>query len=77
MCLEKSERNCLTSYFVVQCSIPREFFFIRVFKAVLSSELLVDQEQKNANCNQQKTRLEASKPSNVFTKALNTSKHLE
>ena len=39
----------------------RVFIFIRVFEGVLSSEL-VDQEQKNANGNQQKTRLEASKP---------------
>ena len=49
-------------------------FFIRVFKGVLSSEFkekseLVDQEQKNANGNQQKTRLEASKPPTYFTTA--------
>ena len=47
------------------------FFFICVFKGVLSSEL-VDQEQKNANGNQQKTRHEASKPpTTYFTTALN------
>ena len=44
-------------------------FFIRMFKGVLSPEL-VDQEQKNANGNQQKTRLEASKPPTYFTTAL-------
>ena len=35
MCLEKSEHKLL-----VQCSNPREFFFIRVFKGVLSSEFV-------------------------------------
>ena len=60
MCLEKSERNCLTCY-LYNAAILASLFFIRVFKGVLSSEL-VDQEQKNANGNQQKTRLEASKP---------------
>ena len=35
MCLEKSEHKSL-----VQCSNPREFFFIRVFKGVLSSEFV-------------------------------------
>ena len=53
MCLEKSEHKLL-----VQCSNPREFFFIRVFKGVLSSEF-VDYEQKKTNDNQQKTRLSA------------------
>ena len=68
MCSEKSEHNCLTHKLLVQCSNHREYFFIRVVKGVLSSEL-VDQEQKNANGNQQKTRLEASKPPTYFTTA--------
>ena len=54
MCSEKSEHNCVTSYWY-DAAILASFFFIRVFKGVLSSEL-VDQEQKNANGNQQKTR---------------------
>ena len=40
-----------------------------MFKGVLSSEA-IGQEQKNANGNQQKTRLEASKPPTYFTTAL-------
>ena len=48
---------------VVQCSNPREFLFIRVFKGVLSSALV---NKKNANSNQPKTRLEASKPPTYF-----------
>ena len=68
MCLEKSERNCLTSY-LYNAAILASYFFIRVFQGVLSSEL-VDQEQKNANGNQQKTRLEASKPPSVFSTAV-------
>ena len=68
MCSEKSEHNCLTSYWYV-AAILRSFFFSRVFKGVLSVEL-VDQEQKNANGNQQKTHLEASKPPTYFTTAL-------
>ena len=40
-----------------------------MFKGVLSSES-IGQEQKNANGNQQKTRLEASKPPTYFTTAL-------
>ena len=35
MCLEKSKHKLL-----VRCSNPREFFFIRVFKGVLSSEFV-------------------------------------
>ena len=68
MCLEKSERICLTSY-LYDAAILASFFFIRVFKGVLSSEF-VDKEQKKTNGNQQKTRLEASKPPTVFTTAL-------
>ena len=68
MCLEKSERNSLTSYWY-NAAILASFFFIRVFKGMFSSEL-VDQEQKNANGNQRKTRLEASKPPTYFTTAL-------
>ena len=74
MCLEKSERNCLTSC-LYNAAILASFLFIRVFKEVLSSEL-VDQEQKNANGDQQKTRLEASKPPTVFTTALMALGHL-
>ena len=44
MCLKKSERNCLTSY-LHNAAILASFFLIRVFKGILSSEL-VDQEQK-------------------------------
>ena len=68
MCLEKSKRNCLTSN-LYNAAVLASLFLIRVFKGVLSSEL-VDQEQKNANDNQQKTRLEASKPPTYFTTAL-------
>ena len=39
MCLEKSGRNCLTSYFY-NAAILVSFFFIRVFKGVLSSEFV-------------------------------------
>ena len=39
MCLEKSERNCLTSY-LYDAAILASFFFIRVFKGVLSSEFV-------------------------------------
>ena len=46
MCLEKS------------AAILASFFFIRMFKGVLSSEF-VDKEQKKTNVNQQKTRLSA------------------
>ena len=35
MCLDKYERNCLTSY-LYKCSNPREFFFIRVFRACIN-----------------------------------------
>ena len=61
---------------LVLCSNSREFFFIRVFKGVLSSEL-VDQEETNANGNQQKPRLEASKPSTYFTTDLTRHHTLE
>ena len=37
MCLEKSERATVLQ---VTCSNPREFFFVRVFKGVLSSEFV-------------------------------------
>ena len=43
------------------CSMP----LIRVFCRVLSSEL-VERKQNNTNNNQQKTRLEASKPSTYY-----------
>ena len=39
MCLEKSERNCLTSY-LYNAAIFASFFFIRAFKGVLSSEFV-------------------------------------
>ena len=68
MCFEKSKRNCLTSY-LHNAAILASLFFIRLFKGVLSSEF-VDQEQKNVNGNQQKTRLEASKPPTYFTTAI-------
>ena len=58
MCLEKSERNCLTSYLYN----PREFFFIRVFKGVLSSEL-VNQEQKKRTVTSKK---HASRPASLL-----------
>ena len=67
-CSEKSEHNCLTSY-RYKAAILASFCFIRVFKEVLSSEF-VQLEQKHNNCNQQKTRLEASKLPAVFTPAL-------
>ena len=41
MCFEKSEHKLL-----VQCSNPREFFFIRVFKGVLSSEFVTRNKKK-------------------------------
>ena len=62
-------RTQLSYKLQVQGSNTREFFFIRVFKEVLSSEF-VQLEQKHNNCNQQKTRLEASKLPAVFTPAL-------
>ena len=65
---EKSEHNCLTSYWY-NTAILAIFFLIRVFEGVLSSEL-VDQEHKYANGNHQKTCLEASKPPTYFTTAL-------
>ena len=64
MCSEKSERNCITSYWY-SVAILASFFLFACLK-VLSSEL-VDQEQKNASGNQQKTRLEASKPPTYYT----------
>ena len=67
MCLEKSEGNCLTSYLYNAAIFAS--FFIRVFKGVLSSES-VDQEQKHVNGNEQKSRLEASKPPIVFTRVV-------
>ena len=39
MYLEKSERNCLTSYLLYNAAI-HAFFFFRVFKEVLSSEFV-------------------------------------
>ena len=60
--------NALSYKLLVKYSNPREFFFLDVFKEVLSSEL-VGQKQKKTNDNQQKTRLEASKTPTVFTTA--------
>ena len=59
-CLERSERNSLTGY-RYNAAILVSFYFIRVFKGVLSSEL-VDQEQKIGTVTSKKSRLEASKP---------------
>ena len=50
-------KNLNTSY-LYNAAILASFFFIRVFKGVLSSEF-VDKEQKKTNDNQQKTRLSA------------------
>ena len=68
MCSEKSQHNCLVNYWY-NAAILASLFFICAFKGMLSSEL-VDQEHKNANGNQQKTRLEASKSPTFFTTAL-------
>ena len=38
MCLEKSERNCLTSY-LYNAAILASFFFVRVFKGVVQMTL--------------------------------------
>ena len=63
MCSEKSEHNCLTSYWYTAALLARFFLFAclrRCFSLNLSSR------NKKKNGNQQKTRLEASKPSTAF-----------
>ena len=61
MCLEKSERNCLTSYLYNAANLA-SFFFIRVFKGVLSSEF-VDYKQKKRTVTSKK---HASRPANLL-----------
>ena len=63
MCLEKSKLSCLRKQVYIAAILAR-LIFIRVFEGMLLYELVV-QEQKNTNGNQQKTRLEASKPPTV------------
>ena len=70
MCSEKSEHNCLTSYWFTACSNPREFFLFVCLRRGFSLNL--SNRNKKNNCNQQKTRLEATKPPTVFTTALIT-----
>ena len=72
MCSEKSEHNCLTSYWYTAAILARFFLFAclrRCFSLNLSSR------NKKNNGNQQKTRLEASKPPTVFTTALKQNKN--
>ena len=67
MCSEKSEHNCLTSFWYTAAILPIFFLFAclrRCFSLNLSNR------NKKNNGNQQKTRLEASKPPTVFTTAL-------
>ena len=63
MCLEKSKLSCLRKQVYIAAILAR-LIFIRVFEGMLLYELVV-QEQKKTNGNQQKTRLEASKPLTV------------
>ena len=68
MCSEKSEHNCLTSYWYTAAILARFFLFVclrRCFSLTLSNG-----NKKKPYGNQQKTRLEASKPPTVFTIAL-------
>ena len=69
MCLENSERNCPYKL-LVQCSNPLSPCVKRCFRLSLSTR------NKKNERNQQKTRLEASKPPTVFTTALNVIKRL-
>ena len=66
MCSGKSEHNCLTSYWHNAAILARFLLFAclrRCFSLNLSN-------RNKKNGNQQKTRLEASKPPTVFTTAL-------
>ena len=66
-CVRKSERNCLTTY-LYNAAILASFFFFACLKGCL--RLSLSTRKKKTNDNQQKTRLEASKPSTtVFTTA--------
>ena len=67
ICSEKSEHNCLTSYWYTAAILASFFLFVclrRCFSLNLSNG------NKKNNANQQKTRLEAIKPPTVFITAL-------
>ena len=60
MCSEKYEHNCLTSYWY-NAAILASFFLFACLRRCFSLNL--SNRNKNKKGNQQKTRLEASKPS--------------
>ena len=66
-CSEKSENNCLKVIGTLQQS-SRVFFLFACFRRCFSLNLSNRNEKNNGN--QQKTRLEASKPPTMFTTAL-------
>ena len=70
MCSEKSEHNCVTSYWYTAAILARFLFFSFACLRRCFSLNLSNRNQKKKNGNQQKTRLEASKPPTVFTTAL-------
>ena len=71
-CVCKSRDSVLCVRALLLKEFSREFL-IRVFCRVLLAEL-VEQEQKNVNRTEQKTRLETTKPPTYFTIAISTCK---
>ena len=68
ICTEKSEHNCPTSYWY-NTAILASFILFACLKGCFRLSRSA-RNKKNANVNQQKTRLEASKPPTYFTTAL-------